>query len=145
MMRKTVFAACLTLVSACATLPEQDGGKSMVAELRNDDAAYLAETMARITRLRLGEERDYPLDVVRPDRDTVLTPAFLDHLRNAGYTVTRAPDERAGRVRYHIGPFGDAVLMRLQIADEEVAATFRRHADGTLSMDLPYSVQSARQ
>ena len=137
-MRLLFLIPCFALLAGCAT----PGATSTGGELPASEATYLSDMMVKIISLGLDKER--PVYIAPSAQDTLITKAFQDQIRYAGYSFTSGPGPGIQQVRYQVGAYGqNAVLLRMQIDEEEITATFQRHPSGVLEVKYPFSVRRA--
>jgi hypothetical protein len=69
--------------------------------------------------------------------DDRFTPRLVDKLNEAGYGVVNGD-----RLRYQVGPLGDALMLRVSIDGRDAARLYARDKDGRLGPAGPLSVWS---
>lgn len=123
------------LLSGCA-LPDAGLASAVPADLTPADAAPLAAAMTELTTRRVPASSGAVV-VLAPAGDAALTPALLNDLRAAGYTVA---DAGPHRLAYQVNALGGDVLVRMDLDGARAARLFTRTAQG-LSAAGAFSVR----
>jgi hypothetical protein len=134
-----LLAAALAL-SGCATGQTIASGP-VVSRVEGVDAAdldTLADAAVDLVR-RQASATDGTIGL-QSAGDDPFTPRLVDKLNEAGYSVVNGD-----RLRYQVGPLGDALMLRVSIDGRDSARLYARDKDGRLSPAGPLSVWSVEK
>lgn len=130
----------LTLaLSGCVAAPPSFPKPSASSHAEGIDAAdldILADAAVDLVRRQASAAN--PIIGLEPAGDDRFARHLADKLNGAGYSVTTGD-----RLRYQVGPVGDAVMLRISIDGRDCARLYARGADGRLGPAGPLSVRSA--
>ena len=133
-----LLAAALA-VSGCVAAPPSFPRPPTSSHAEGIDAAdldTLADAAVDLVR-RQANATDAVIGL-EPAGDDRFARHLTDKLNGAGYSVTTGD-----RLRYQVGPVGDAVMLRVSIDGRDCARLYARGADGRLGPAGPLSVRSA--
>jgi hypothetical protein len=131
-----LLAAALAL-SGCAAGQTTASGP-VVSRVEGVDAAdldILADAAVDLVRRQASAAN--PIIGLEPAGDDRFARHLADKLNGAGYSVTTG-----GRLRYQVGPLGDALMLRVSIDGRDAARLYARDKDGRRGPAGPLSVWS---
>ena len=108
------------------TLYDAELASAVPADLAPADAGPIAAAMTDLTTRRVPASSG-AVQVLAPLGDAVLTPALVNDLRAAGYTVA---DTGPHRIAYQVNALGNDVLVRMDLDGARAARLFTRTAKG---------------
>ena len=132
-----LLAAALA-VSGCVATPPSFPSPPTSSRAEGIDAAdldILADAAVDLVR-RQANATDAVIGL-QSAGDDPFTSRLVDKLNGAGYSVTTG-----NRLRYQVGPVGDAVMLRVSIDGRDCARLYARGADGRLGPAGPLSIRS---
>lgn len=122
-----VLASLLSVpVLAGCALSDAELASAVPADLAPADAVPIAAAMTDLATRRVPAASG-AVQVLAPAGDAVLTPALVNSLRAAGYTVA---DAGPHRISYQVNALGNDVLVRMDLDGARAARLFTRTARG---------------
>ena len=128
---RTLSAAVVLALSACASPPRPAEEGSTVAGLDATEKAWVSDALVSLAKERVGQGE---IGVEAAKVDPGFSTGLVEALRHAGFDAHPGLAGPGHRLRFEVGPLGPDVLARFRLDDDELTMVLGHRQGGGLQL-----------